>query len=136
MNTTRRGFLKLLGLGAAATAAGVLLPEVEPVRRYWAVPRNAPVGPIETLHEWRCDTNPEIVLESDHGYTYNSGSLFGVDASGPRIRLHTPGGIVDVYGAERVGRREGWFDPGPRTLLVSPQTYEALATEMASLERS
>ncbi len=38
----RRAFLKLLGLGAGATAAGLVLPEVEPVRR-WYVGRNAPV---------------------------------------------------------------------------------------------
>ncbi len=33
----RRGFLRLLGLGAAATAAGLVLPEAEPVRRFWQV---------------------------------------------------------------------------------------------------
>ena len=40
----RRGFLKLLGLGAGATAAGLVLPDVEPVRRFWQVGANAPVG--------------------------------------------------------------------------------------------
>ena len=41
MNTpTRRDFLKLFGLGAAGatlSAAGLYLPEPEPVRRYWQV---------------------------------------------------------------------------------------------------
>ena len=40
----RRSFLKLLWLGAGATAAGLVLPDVEPVRRYWQVGRGAPVG--------------------------------------------------------------------------------------------
>jgi hypothetical protein len=42
----RRDFLKLLGIGAATTAAGIVLPEaiVEPRRRLWQVGRNAPVS--------------------------------------------------------------------------------------------
>lgn len=37
MTLTRRDFMRLLGLGATATAAGIVLPEVEPVRRFWQV---------------------------------------------------------------------------------------------------
>jgi hypothetical protein len=40
MEPTRRGFLKLFSLGAAGatlSAAGLYLPEPEPVRRYWQV---------------------------------------------------------------------------------------------------
>jgi hypothetical protein len=44
----RRGFLKALGVGAAAAMApGLVLAKPEPVRRYWQVPRNAPVGGVE-----------------------------------------------------------------------------------------
>lgn len=39
----RRGFLRMLGLGAAAAAAPAALLE-EPRRRIWAVPSTAPVG--------------------------------------------------------------------------------------------
>jgi hypothetical protein len=39
--TTRRRFLSLLGLGAAAVGAEAV---AEPVRRIWQVGRNAPVG--------------------------------------------------------------------------------------------
>lgn len=38
---SRRGFLGLLGLGAAGVAADQL---IEPVRKLWFVPSNAPVG--------------------------------------------------------------------------------------------
>lgn len=48
----RRGFLRLLSMGAAATAAGIVLVEPEPVRRYWQVPRNAPVGRADWIPEW------------------------------------------------------------------------------------
>lgn len=41
----RKAFLKgLVGGVAVAAAPGVLLVEPEPVRRYWQVPRGAPVG--------------------------------------------------------------------------------------------
>ena len=40
----RRAFLKMLGLATAATAAGLVVPEPERIRRWWAVPRGAPVG--------------------------------------------------------------------------------------------
>jgi hypothetical protein len=47
----RRDFLKLLGQGAAVSAAGLILPasvvdaaELEPRRRWWQVPRSAPFG--------------------------------------------------------------------------------------------
>lgn len=61
----RRDFLRLLGLGAATTAAGIVLPQVEPVRRFWQVGRNAPVGPIETLGEWTSNNSGLIRLLSD-----------------------------------------------------------------------
>lgn len=40
-NLTRRGILKALGIGAAALAAE---PILEPARKLWFVPSNAPVG--------------------------------------------------------------------------------------------
>ena len=47
----RRGFLKgLLGFGAIG-AAGILLPDVEPVRRFWQVGANAPVAAREPAFE-------------------------------------------------------------------------------------
>jgi len=54
----RRDFMKLLGLGALTTAAGLVLPtppppvlaEPERVRRWWAVPRGAPVPQLRREH--------------------------------------------------------------------------------------
>lgn len=69
----RRSFLKLLGLGAAATAAGVIVPEViaKPERRFWQVPRT---GPFK-LGKWEVhDTKYVDVYEADC-------TLFGIDAS-------------------------------------------------------
>jgi len=48
----RRDFLRLVGLGTAAlTAGGIVLVTAPPVRRYWQVPRNAPVGGRVDVHE-------------------------------------------------------------------------------------
>lgn len=75
----RRDFLRLFGLGAAATAAAVivpelLLPEPEKVRRYWAVPRNAPLR-VRVDNGW--DPEP-IWLNAEHGFTYRSGEAFSL----------------------------------------------------------
>jgi len=71
---TRRGFLQALGIGAAAAALPAL-PEtdpelLEPRRKLWAVPSNAPVGSrIE-----RVDPGVLFQVNADHGYTYNPSS--------------------------------------------------------------
>lgn len=49
MDLRRRAFLKLLAGTAGATAAGLVLPEVEPVRRWWQVGRGAPVGGLVSV---------------------------------------------------------------------------------------
>lgn len=70
----RRAFLKLLGLGAGATAAGLVLAEVEPIRRWWQVSASAPVGgermrwQQEYMGEWRDVTDEhaaEVLLARD-----------------------------------------------------------------------
>jgi hypothetical protein len=82
----RRGFLKLLGLGAGATAAGVVLPDVEPVRRWWQVGRGAPVparddgylfGTGASEYErWR-----KAIARMDHGCVYDANDVaFSLDA--------------------------------------------------------
>jgi hypothetical protein len=59
MNPTRRGFLKLFGLGAAAatlSAAGLYVPEPEPelVRRYWQVGEQLRTGAgLKTAATWK-----------------------------------------------------------------------------------
>ncbi len=81
MSTTRRDFLKLLGLGAGVTAAGLVLPaEVEPVRRWWQVGRGAPVGAglrrigsTDLLFSRPDDPGYQdtVWLSSEHGFTYS-----------------------------------------------------------------
>jgi hypothetical protein len=63
MLTTRRRFLSLLGLGAAA--AGVELIAPEPARRIWQVSRSAPVPAL---------------AERDHLYAFTEKGLSGIDA--------------------------------------------------------
>ena len=67
MPTTRRDFLKLLGLGAAtaaASASGISIAEAEPVRRYWQVGANLRRGglqPIEGQPGLFRDSNGQII---------------------------------------------------------------------------
>lgn len=90
METSRRGFLKMLGLGATVVAA-------EPVRRYWffgldlkapepeLVPvegqpglwRNTRTQEIISFRDWReSDKYDTIFLPADNGLTYNAGLSF------------------------------------------------------------
>lgn len=63
MKLDRRGFLQLLGVGAAAVAVE---PIIEPVRKLWFVGSNAPVGSrIE-----RVDYSTSVMLSLEHGHTY------------------------------------------------------------------
>lgn len=63
----RRGFLKALGIGATAIAAEELL---EPVRKIWVVPSNAPVGSrIERVPEFNFPVEP--VQPAVHGNLYD-----------------------------------------------------------------
>lgn len=64
----RRAFLKALGLGAAATAAGLALPEPEPIRRYWAVPRSAPVGRSYADYERTLRLNADEFVSANPGW--------------------------------------------------------------------
>jgi hypothetical protein len=67
----RRSFLRLVGFGAGAAAAGLVLPE--PVRRYWQVPRSAPVG---RSRDW-----------VQRGGAYNAAFDAGVGAVTERLAL-------------------------------------------------
>jgi hypothetical protein len=76
----RRGFLKLLGAATAVTAAGVVLVEPEPVRRFWQVGRAAPVRRLgRRVRSTDLTFNPPdssafeepVWLTSEHGFTYN-----------------------------------------------------------------
>lgn len=66
MSLSRRSFLKLVGLAASASAsaAGVFVPETERVRRWWAVPRNAPVPTRPAI------VHGDLVALGDDGYVY------------------------------------------------------------------
>jgi len=69
MTMKRRDFLRLLSLGTAATAAGLVVPTLEPVRRYWAVPRNAPVRSQwqEMADEFDALVNGEPLVSGNSG---------------------------------------------------------------------
>jgi len=128
----RRDFLRLLSLGTAATAAGLVVPTLEPVRRYWAVPRNAPVRSQwqEMADEFDALVNGEplrsdnpglirIWVESSNvfygqpmqlqfiaGEVIEPGELVALDHRGLAFRAKTePDGII-------VGPMVTWRSPG------------------------
>lgn len=92
MKTTRRDFLRLLGTGAALTAAGVLVPGaaaqaaqliVEPRRQLWQVPGTAPVPwrsrelgePVPRPRMARAALRRPYVLD-DRSHGYNVGDFW------------------------------------------------------------
>ena len=75
----RRDFLKLLGLGAAASAGIVTLIEPEPVRRFWQVGRNAPIRDARfgeyvdaSMLNMRRSFYERIELSMVHGHSYDA----------------------------------------------------------------
>jgi hypothetical protein len=106
---TRRTFLRALGIGAgvAVVAPELLVPEPEPVRRYWQVGaqlRTATLGDLngiykrvfeQTLEQHRAFAE-SVFLSADHGFTYDP--------------------------------------PGP--LLVSPKTFRDLESDIEAMRES
>ena len=130
----RRDFLRLLSLGATATAAGVLLPEVEPIRRWWAVPRNAPVGgglrlpddfsTVKRLHvtasdgtEFECD-NPGFVsvtpwrgvVTYEAAEQIETGGLVALRPDGKAVNAKgDPNQVVVGHAVRSRMDLEGWY---------------------------
>ncbi len=85
----RRQFLSALGVGMAALTARKVLAEPEPVRRYWQVPGNAPVGSIARENRLFCAVENGVQPLSVSAETFvggnweglKSSALFGVDAT-------------------------------------------------------
>jgi hypothetical protein len=73
----RRTFLRLLGIGAAATASGIIVPELiaKPERRFWQVGMGAPVGP-------RFDMFTERTRDGIDRQSLNDTTLFQINADG------------------------------------------------------
>lgn len=78
---TRRGFLKLFGLAAAAA---VVTPIAEPVRKWWAVPREAPVR-RRRFRSWQPDRRGALSVVNKPGL-YDPREDFCVDPSEHGIR--------------------------------------------------
>jgi hypothetical protein len=91
MGTTRRDFLKLLGLGATGvtlSASGLYLPEQEPIRRYWQVgaqlQKNAELPPghirvgdrIVSLRDFAESDKYNTVLIQDTGHAQDTTLTF------------------------------------------------------------
>jgi hypothetical protein len=91
METTRRDFLKLLGLGATGvtlSASGLYLPEQEPIRRYWQVgaqlQKNAELPPghirvgdrIVSLRDFTESDKYNTVLIQDTGHAQDTTLTF------------------------------------------------------------
>ena len=114
----RRDFMRLLGLGATATAAGVLLPEVETVRRFWAVPRNAPVGP-------RRDWHGRLGLEEATGpiTAFQPYSVWSFNAA---EHIH-PNALVAVREDGKVVNANG--DPGQVAIGIARRTETSWSME-------
>lgn len=79
MLVTRRSFLTTLGLGTAAAGIAVAVPE--PVRRYWQVPRNAPVSAARRIwddHMEHVRAHVEMLRAMREHY---EAQLFGIEPS-------------------------------------------------------
>lgn len=79
----RRAFLKLLAGTAGATAAGLVLPEVEPVRRWWQVGRGAPVGERSDRYVMGIDPAAPFTVET----TRTAGIIMGVQRPGGPVHI-------------------------------------------------
>ena len=135
----RRGFLKgLLGFGAVS-AAGLVLPDVEPVRRFWQVGANAPVAAREPAFEryiarkfgLRMQVAEEaFVLPGDPVYALGDGTVTNHPWEGSQgVRIgHALGRNAD--GTVNVATTHGGvcsFNFKPRVINV-PRDYPSLTS--------
>jgi hypothetical protein len=110
---SRRGFLGLLGLGAAGIAAGEL---IEPVRKLWFVGSTAPVGsrieryefpampswtPEDTRHYVQTNWTPHDALAWNGGYRASDFDSYLKHADAHRLALSA----LMVEEAPEVGQR-------------------------------
>lgn len=118
---TRRAMLQALLTGATATAAGLLVPQaiVKPERRFWQVPRGAPVGrglhvaPPETTVYWIKNTGDGTLYVglSEDGSTLaalSPGDALSTPIRADKLFIDAPPFGDTSY---LVARREGWGNP-------------------------
>lgn len=155
---TRRDFMRLLGLGAAAGAAAVAVPE--PVRRFWQVGRDAPFpdevrawGENFEKHGARIDSGAEgfwqlmdlkyEAMEASAQRNRELASLYGpppygwengeilvtqVDRGNNRVTLHAHEYVLTREQLEAAAER--LRDNGLTTVLYVPEdTYAALVRD-------
>lgn len=155
----RRTFIKSLGSGLLVAAAAPVLAEVEPVRRFWQVGRNAPVGRPNT---WDMLSDRLIVYGSDgipheydrkdvprelwpeHGYTFTPSSPLTFEMHGTVGPGETSAAWTRIRGgssrydratakhAERVAIAEEMHNRG---MLTDEQTIKALDQAGADWDR-
>ena len=125
----RRTFLRLLGLGATATAAGIVVAEAEPVRRWWAVPRNAPVPQRGHAFVEPFTTGVPVDRQALRAKALAEGNavLFPSEESGP---YYASG--FDV-GALRQPLRTGMYDETGRLRFDGAPLFPERAAEQARM---